>query len=73
MPKKGLSYNSPPSKPHRPADLARFPEIQAAINVDHRKRMADIASGRMLAERARARAGHKYRNKGIKRRKESKG
>lgn len=66
MPKKGLSYNSPPSKPHRPADLARFPEIQRLIGVDHRKLMLDLNSGRAASQRAAWRTGRKYRNKGKK-------
>lgn len=66
MPKKGIAYNCPPAKVHKPADLARFPEIQAAINVDHKKRMSDLAAGRSSHERAQWKGTHKFRNKGRK-------
>lgn len=66
MSKKGLSYNAPPARCPHPPDLHRFPEIQALVSKEHVKRMADVANGRAANDRVKARAGHKYRNKGKK-------
>ena len=44
MPKKGLSYNCPAKRCPAPADLARFPEIQALVRKDHSKRITYMRS-----------------------------
>ena len=46
MPKKGLSYNSPPKRMPNPADLrVRFPEIMAQVRKEYKSRMSAMLGG----------------------------